>query len=91
MKRLLKYSALAILTVALTAFVLDDLVARIRSDRFQTVKVDQFYAVTNRWNQVEYSMGGVKDERCVNALFPHFGSRPCWYVNGHRYQYVRAG
>jgi hypothetical protein len=91
MKRRLQYSIYATVALAGLAYGADDLVARFRRDRFSTVKVDQMYAITNRWNKVDYSVGNPKQERCVNALFPHSGSAPCWYVNGHTLQYVRAG
>jgi hypothetical protein len=91
MKRRAKYILLAILALALVCYGLDDLVSRFRKDQFGTVKVDQVYAITNRWNQVDYSIGKPQNERCVNALFPHFGSSPCWYVNGHTLNFVRGG
>jgi hypothetical protein len=91
MKRRLKYSLYAVSAVALIVYGLDEVVARFRHDEFATVKVDQVYAITNRWNQVDYSIGKAKNERCVNALFPHSGSAPCWYVNGHTLNYVRGG
>jgi hypothetical protein len=91
MKRRLKYSLYAVFALALVAYGLDDLIARFRKDEFTTVRVDQVYAITNRWNQVDYSIGKAKSKRCVNALFPHSGSAPCWYVNGHTLSYVRGG
>lgn len=91
MKRHLKYSVLAVLAVALAAYGIDDLIARFRADRFATVKVDQVYAITNRWNQVDYSIGKSKDVRCVNALMPHSGSYPCWYVKSHTLNFNRGG
>lgn len=50
---------------------------------YQDVRVDQVYTDTNKWNQLEYSRGNPVTERCVNALFPHGGYRPCWYVTKH--------
>jgi hypothetical protein len=49
-------------------------------ERFATIRVEQLYAVPNRWNEVDWSRGDAVMERCVNSLLPHFGSRPCWYV-----------
>ena len=91
MKRRVKYSLYATFALMVLAYGADEVVARFRKDEFATVKVDQVYAITNRWNQVDYSIGKAKNERCVNALFPHAGSEPCWYVNGHTLQYVRGG
>ncbi len=91
MKQRLKYSLYILLAVAAVSYGADDMVARFRTDRFGTVKVDRVYAVTNRWNIVDYSMGTPINERCVNALFPHSGSEPCWYLNSHSLHYVKAG
>ncbi|HYA16653.1 MAG TPA: hypothetical protein VEF06_04265 [Bryobacteraceae bacterium] len=91
MKRRLQYSLYAIVAAGVVAYGIDDVVARVRKDEFSTVKVDQVYAITNRWNKVDYSIGNPQQERCVNALFPHSGSAPCWYVNGHTLRYIRAG
>jgi hypothetical protein len=67
----------------------------IRGDRGHpggaTVKVDQVYAIRNRWDVVEYSIGKAKTERCVNALMPHFGAWPCWYVKSHTLNFNRGG
>ncbi|MES1261431.1 MAG: hypothetical protein ABUS49_06810 [Acidobacteriota bacterium] len=45
-----------------------------------TVRVDQLYAIPNKWNEVDWSRGAPVMEQCVNSLLPHFGLRPCWYV-----------
>jgi len=46
------------------------------------------YAAMNRWNQVEYSVGTPIIETCVDALMPHFGYVPCWYLRRHTIQQV---
>jgi hypothetical protein len=51
-----------------------------KREPFDTIRVDQLYAIPNKWNEVDWSRGDPVMERCVNALLPHFGSRPCWYV-----------
>ncbi len=91
MKRRLKYSLYAVLALAVVAWGVDGLVAQHRTDQFSTIRVDQVYAITNRWNQVDYSIGDPQNQRCVNALFPHSGSIPCWYVKSHTLNYVRGG
>lgn len=85
------YGLFAVIGVILAAYGLDDLAARFRKDRFATVKVDQVYAIRNRWDVVEYSIGKAKTERCVNALMPHFGAWPCWYVKSHTLNFNRGG
>ena len=91
MKRRLKYSLYAVLALAAVAWGVDGVIARFRKDQFSTVRVDQVYAITNRWNNVDYSIGDPQNERCVNALFPHSYSAPCWYVKSHTLNYVRGG
>ncbi len=91
MKRYATYGVLALLGVALATYGLDDLAARFRKDQFASVKVDQVYAIRNRWDVVEYSIGTPRNERCVNSLMPHFGAQPCWYVRSHTLNINRGG
>jgi hypothetical protein len=53
---------------------------------YADIRVDQVYTDLNKWNEIEYSRGDPVSERCVYALFPHNGSRPCWYVTRHTMQ-----
>jgi hypothetical protein len=66
----------------------DDLRARLHGRPVEQVKVDRVYAATNHWNQVEYSVGTPIMETCVDALMPHFGYVPCWYLRRHTLQQV---
>ena len=83
MKRLLLRIAGLLLFLAAGLFGLDYLSVNLRipnREPFSTIRVDQLYAIPNKWNEVDWSRGDPVMERCVNALLPHFGSRPCWYV-----------
>jgi hypothetical protein len=51
---------------------------------FSTVQVENFSAVPEKNNRVEFFYGDPDTEECVQALFPHRGDNPCWYVNRHR-------
>jgi len=53
---------------------------------YADIRVDQLYTDTNKWHELEYSRGDSVTERCVYALFPHGGNRPCWYVTRHTMQ-----
>lgn len=55
--------------------------------RFDSVRVERFYTVHEKFNKVSYVPNGVADVRCIRALFPHAGSNPCWYVTRHRLQF----
>jgi hypothetical protein len=77
------YLACSLLSVAGLVFGVDYLsvVAGVpKRETFDTIRVEQLYAIPNKWNEVDWSRGDAVMERCVNALFPHYGSRPCWYV-----------
>ena len=81
--RIAEYTLIGLLSAAGLVYGLDylSLVYRIpKRDQFQTIRVDQLYAIPNKWNEVDWSRGDPVMERCVNALLPHFGARPCWYV-----------
>jgi len=74
----------------LIAFVyaVDDLWARMHGRPVEQIKVGRVYAALNRWNQVEYSVGTPTIQTCVDALMPHFGYVPCWYLRRHTIQQV---
>jgi len=46
------------------------------------------YAEVNHYNQVEYSIGTPAIETCIEALLPHFGYAPCWYLRRHTLQQI---
>ena len=50
---------------------------------FDTVRVQTLYAVRQKDNRIEYSLGDTATETCVRSLFPHLGYPPCWYLSGH--------
>ncbi len=78
--------------VVLTAFIysVDDLWARFRGRPVEQMKVDRVYLAMNHWNQVEYSLGTPIMQTCVDALMPHFGYVPCWYLRRNTLQQVKT-
>jgi len=76
--------------VGLTVFIYaaDDIWARLQGRPVEQMKVDRVYAAMNHWNQVEYSVGTSVIETCIDALMPHFGHAPCWYLRRHTLQMV---
>ena len=76
---------LGLLAAAALAYGVDWLSIRLPKNRqiYADIPVDTVYTDTNKWNETEYSIGGRSIERCVYALFPHDGFRPCWYVARH--------
>lgn len=86
MRLLISYvmrGCLALAGLAALLYGVDDVSARLRGKPVDQIKVDRFYAAMNRWNQIEYSIGAPYTETCVEALLPHFGHEPCWYVRRH--------
>src|SRR3954451_21859086 len=51
---------------------------------FATVKVNPYFAVPRKDHKIEFMFQDPVDETCVNSLFPHGGSSPCWYLTRHR-------
>jgi hypothetical protein len=79
------------LIAAAALYGLDDLSARIgipARPRFSTYTINRFYHINEKFNKYSFEPMPSVDERCVNALFPHSGSRPCWYVSRHTIQTV---
>ncbi len=95
MKRILFKVVLKVLAgaVLLTLIVYggDDLYARFRHKPFADVHVDRVYAVSEKFNQLDYVRSTPVTERCVYTLFPHFGHNPCWYVMRHTLKIIKVG
>jgi len=88
--KILAWGCLALIGLATCAYAADDLWARFRGRPVQQMKVDRVYLAMNHWNQVEYSLGTPIMQTCVDALMPHFGLVPCWYLRRHTLQQVKT-
>jgi len=91
MRKILKVArriCLALLGLAALVYAGDDLWARLRGRPVEHIKVGLYYAAVNRWDEVEYSVGTPVVQTCVDALLPHFGNTPCWYLRRHTIQQV---
>lgn len=90
-KRLLARILAGALLIAAVSYGLDDLSARLSvpaRPRYSTFTINRFYLVNEKFGKYSYEPIPSVEERCVNALFPHFGSRPCWYVQRHTMQTI---
>ncbi len=79
------------LLAAAVLYGLDDLSARIgvpARPRFSTFTINRFYRINEKFNKFSLEPMPAVQERCVNAMFPHSGSRPCWYVESHTMQMI---
>lgn len=87
-RKILLRGCVALIGFTAVVYAADDIWARVRGRPVEQVKVDRIYAAMNRWNEVEYSVGGVIMETCVDALAPHFGYKPCWYLKRHTLEQI---
>ena len=78
-----------VIAALVIVYIGDYVVARVRGGAMQTVQVTQYYVIPLKNGQTQYASAGSKDVTCVEALFPHFGDRPCWYVRQHTEVYIR--
>jgi hypothetical protein len=79
------------LLAAAVLYGLDDLSARIgvpARPRFSTFTIYRFYRVNEKFNVFSFEPMPTVQEQCINALFPHSGSPPCWYLSRHTMQSV---
>ena len=86
--RIALWGCFALLILTGLIYLGDDLYARSRGRPVEHLQVGRVYAAVNRYNQVEYSIGTPAIETCVEALMPHFGYTPCWYLQRHRIQQI---
>jgi hypothetical protein len=80
-----------ILLATAVLYGLDDLSARIgvpARPRFSTFTINRFYRINEKFNKFSLEPAPTVQERCVNALLPHSGSSPCWYVSSHTLQTI---
>ena len=50
---------------------------------YSQVQVTSYIAVPEKGQKTEFFPPTVDQQTCVNALFPHRGFNPCWYVRRH--------
>jgi hypothetical protein len=56
-----------------------------------SVQVQTLYAVRQKGNRIEYSLGDTVTQTCVRSLFPQMGYAPCWYLTGHATKTIDVG
>jgi hypothetical protein len=74
------------------AFAADYLALRYRiaakRDPFAHVEIQNYYAIHKKGGKTELTFAGTQTEVCVNAIFPHLGDAPCWYVRRHTDRWI---
>ena len=87
LRRLFLGIVLFILGTALLAYAADFGLFRLRvaSDRdpYGSVVVSRYYAVAQKNGKTQFIFDPPAPETCVNALLPHSGMQPCWYLKRH--------
>jgi hypothetical protein len=87
-RKIILWGTFALVSLTGLIYLGDDLYARSRGRPFEQIKVGRVYAAVNHYNQIEYSIGPSAMVTCVDALMPHFGYTPCWYLRRHTMQQI---
>jgi len=89
-RKTLVWVVLTVAAVTALIYIADDLWARSHGRPVEQMEVDSYYVAMNHWNQLEYSIGKPTMQTCIDALLPHFGYVPCWYLRRHTLQRVKT-
>ena len=89
--RTIRKALFAASAFVIVVYAFDVLYAHLRKAPFANVRIDQYYAVTEKFNMIAYERGTSVTERCVYSIFPHFGNSPCWYLMRHTLRYIKVG
>ena len=78
---------LAVLGTTALVYALDFAVFHIRvatnRNAYGSVTVNHYTAVLQKNGKTTLTFDPPQPWTCVNALFPHTGSPPCWYLSRH--------
>jgi hypothetical protein len=84
--------ALALVLLAALTYAGDYLAVRVRlaSARapFDTMEIQRLQAIRLKSGRYEITLDEPEMQRCVQALFPHLGYQPCWYLARHTHQQI---
>jgi hypothetical protein len=87
LRRILVAAILTVLAAAALVYGLDFTVFKIRAatnrNPYGSVTVNHYYAVLQKNGKTQFIFDPPQAQTCVNALFPHQGSPPCWYLSRH--------
>jgi hypothetical protein len=87
LRQILIASILVLVGLAAFAWIADYAIFRVRlatnRSAFGSVKVSHYYAILQKSGKTQLIFDPPQPENCVNALFSHAGSKPCWYLRRH--------
>ncbi len=90
MKRVIVRGLASILALTALAYATDYAVFRYRvaanRQPFGQFTVTRYDAVPQKSGKTEFIFHPLERQTCVNALFPHEGYVPCWYLQRHTEQ-----
>ncbi len=86
MRRFIIRGAIALVAVLAVIYLGDTVILHFRSEPNSTVTVQHYYLIRQKNNRFETKFDRSYDQPCVNALFPHAGNPPCWYLRRHTEQ-----
>ena len=85
--RIFAITIVTLLAIAALTYALDYAVFRIRAatnpNAYGSVVVNHYTAVLEKSGKTTLTFDPPQPWTCVNALFPHQGSLPCWYLSRH--------
>jgi hypothetical protein len=85
LRRIFLRTILGLIAIAAIAFILDYAIFRLRAatnrSAYGSVKVTHYYAILQKSGKTQFIFEPPQSQTCVNALFPHSGWLPCWYLN----------
>ena len=87
MRRIFLGTLLLVLGTTVLTFAVDFGLFRLRvvanRNPYGSVVVTHYYAVLQKNGKTQFIFDPPAPETCVNALFPHSGMQPCWYLSRH--------
>jgi|SRR5271163_4358816 len=87
LRRICVGTILAATGAGLLGFGLDYAVFRLRvatnRSPYGSVVVTHYTAIQKKNGKTEFIFDPPQPQTCVNTLFPHAGSLPCWYLSRH--------
>jgi len=89
-RKILLWGCVGLISLAAVVWIGDEVWARMRGKPTEQVPVGHLYVDENRYNETEYSVGPPGIETCVDALLPHFGDKPCWYLKKHNIEQINT-
>ena len=87
LRRIFVSATLGLVALSALAYGADYCVFRVRvainRSPYGSVTVAHYYAIQQKSGKTKLIFDPPQAETCVNALFPHGGSSPCWYLSRH--------